>query len=33
MAGKDSSITFCSQPEPFRFDEEKTEKLLEEPIP
>ena len=33
VAGKDSSITFWAQLEPFRFDEKKTEKLIEEPIP
>ena len=33
MAGKDSSITFWAQPEPFRFDEKKTENVSEEPIP
>ena len=33
MAGKDSSLTFWAQPEPFRLDEKKTDKLREELIP
>ena len=33
VAGKDSSITFWAQPEPFRFDKKKNLEASEEPIP